>query len=95
MLWWSRSRKRYPGPFTARAYADTGPVSERIFAKHARLGWLGKNTLLLNEAYGSWLFLGVVVTSLDLPRRLGPPNLLRRTCAGIAGNVWMPVRPAR
>lgn len=33
---------------------------------------MGKNTLLLNESYGSWLFLGVVVTSLDLPPSLGP-----------------------
>ncbi len=65
-------KEKYPEPFTARAYADTGPVSERIFAKHAGLGWLGKNTLLLNESYGSWLFLGVVVTSLDLPPSLGP-----------------------
>ena len=47
-------------------YADTGPVAERVLAKHAGLGWLGKNTLLLNEKLGSWLFLGVVLTSLDL-----------------------------
>jgi len=71
---------KHPEPFTARAYADTGPVSERIFAKHAGLGWLGKNTLLLNEAYGSWLFLGVIVTSLDLapslePAESPPPDL--------------------
>ena len=52
--------------FAARAYADTGPIAERIFAKYAGLGWLGKNTLLLNEALGSWFFLGVIVTSLDL-----------------------------
>jgi epoxyqueuosine reductase len=73
-------KEKYPAPFTARAYADTGPVSERIFAKHAGLGWLGKNTLLLNESCGSWLFLGVVITSLDLAPSLGaaespPPDL--------------------
>jgi epoxyqueuosine reductase len=65
-------KEKYQEPFEARVYADTGPVSERIFAKHAGLGWLGKNTLLLNEAFGSWMFLGVVVTSLDLPPSLGP-----------------------
>jgi len=65
-------RERFPEPFAARAYADTGPVAERLFAKHAGLGWLGKNTLLLNEALGSWLFLGVILTSLDLTPSLAP-----------------------
>jgi epoxyqueuosine reductase len=73
-------QERFPEPFTAKAYADTGPVAERIFAKHAGLGWLGKNTLLLNQSYGSWLFLGAIVTSLDLMPSLGfaeapPPDL--------------------
>jgi epoxyqueuosine reductase len=67
-------------PFAARAYADTGPLAERIFARHAGLGWLGKNTLLLNKTYGSWLFLGVILTSLDLatglsPAQTPPPDL--------------------
>jgi epoxyqueuosine reductase len=65
-------REKIPEPFAARAYADTGPVAERIFAAHAGLGWLGKNTLLLNGPLGSWLFLGVVFTSLELPSSLGP-----------------------
>jgi epoxyqueuosine reductase len=59
-------------PFAARAYADTGPVAERVFAKHGGLGWIGKNTLLLNEKLGSWLFLGVIFTSLELEPSLGP-----------------------
>jgi epoxyqueuosine reductase len=58
-------------PFEARAYADTGPVQERVFAKHAGLGWLGKNTLLLNEQMGSLFFLGVILTTLDLPPTFG------------------------
>jgi len=61
---------KFPEPIVARAYADTGPVAERIFAKYAGLGWLGKNTLLLNESLGSWFFLGVILTSLDLPPTL-------------------------
>jgi epoxyqueuosine reductase len=65
-------KENFPEPFMSRAYADTGPVAERIFAKHAGLGWLGKNTLLLNEALGSWVFLGVILTSLDLTPSLGP-----------------------
>jgi len=73
-------REKFPGPFTARVYADTGPVAERVFAKYAGLGWIGKNTLLLNEALGSWLFLGVIFTSLDLTPSLAaadvpPPDL--------------------
>jgi epoxyqueuosine reductase len=49
-----------------RAYVDTGPVVERVFAKYAGLGWLGKNTCLINQRIGSWLFLGVIITSLEL-----------------------------
>lgn len=65
-------RKRFPEPYAARAYADTGPIAERIFAKHAGLGWLGKNTLLLNEKLGSWLFLGAILTSRELEPSLPP-----------------------
>jgi len=73
-------KQRFAQPFTARAYADTGPIAERVLAKHAGLGWLGKNTLLLNEIHGSWLFLGVIVTSLELtpslePTESAPPDL--------------------
>src|SRR5271170_454857 len=65
-------KEKFVEPFTARAYADTGPVDERVFAKYAGLGWLGKNTLLLNKAHGSWLFLGVIFTTLDLAPSLSP-----------------------
>ena len=59
-------REQYPQPFEARIYADTGPINERVLAKHAGLGWLGKNTLLLNERGGSFFFLGIILTTLDL-----------------------------
>ncbi|MGB9070984.1 MAG: tRNA epoxyqueuosine(34) reductase QueG [Candidatus Acidiferrales bacterium] len=58
--------KQFPEPFAARAYTDTGPIIERVAAKYAGLGWLAKNTLLINAQLGSWLFLGVIVTTLDL-----------------------------
>jgi epoxyqueuosine reductase len=59
-------RKEFAKPFDARAYVDTGPILERLAAKYAGLGWLGKNTLLINQQLGSWLFLGVIITTLDL-----------------------------
>lgn len=48
-----------------RSYVDTGPVLERVYAKYAGIGWLGKNTCLINQQLGSWIFLGVIVTSLE------------------------------
>jgi len=73
-------REHFVEPFAARVYADTGPLHERIFAKYAGLGWLGKNTLLLNQQLGSWIFLGAILTTLDLSPSLEedalpPPDL--------------------
>jgi len=63
-----------PEEIETRSYVDTGPIVERVYAKYAGIGWLGKNTCLINQKIGSWLFLGVIVTSLDLNPDLPVPD---------------------
>jgi epoxyqueuosine reductase len=61
---WMRARG---GPaFEARAYVDTGPVQERVYAQYAGLGWIGRNTCVINPELGSWLFLSEIICSAAL-----------------------------
>ena len=62
-----------PGVET-RVYTDTGPVMEREFARLSGVGWMGKNTCLINEGQGSWFFLGVILTNLALESDLPAPD---------------------
>ncbi len=49
-----------------KAYVDTGPLLERVYAKYAGVGWFGKNTCIIHQKAGSWLFLGCILTDLEL-----------------------------
>ena len=62
-----------PGVET-RGFVDTGPVVERAFARFSGIGWMGKNTCIINQEKGSWFFLGVILTSLELAPDLPAPD---------------------
>ena len=57
-----------------RRYVDTGPLVERVYAKYAGVGWVGKNTCIINQQKGSWLFLGVILSSLELTSDMPAPD---------------------
>ncbi len=54
------------GPFEYKLAVDTAPLLERAYAHHAGLGWIAKNTCLINQQLGSWVFLGELITSLQI-----------------------------
>ncbi|MBD0262069.1 MAG: tRNA epoxyqueuosine(34) reductase QueG [Tolypothrix sp. Co-bin9] len=54
------------GGIQALSYADTGPVQDKVWAQQAGIGWIAKNGNVITREYGSWLFLGEVLTNLEL-----------------------------
>jgi epoxyqueuosine reductase len=68
--------ERLGSAVTARWYVDDGPMLDRAAAKRSGLGWFGKNTNILTPELGSWVFLGQIITDLDLE----PDTPLKKTC---------------
>jgi epoxyqueuosine reductase len=64
LLEWMRSEHR--DPFDAEVFVDKHHVQERVYGQYAGLGWIGKNTLLINRELGSYFFIAGIATSLDL-----------------------------
>ena len=60
----------------AKVYVDTGPMLDRAVAERAGIGWFGKNTNILTRSHGSWVFLGQVITDLELE----PDSPSKKTC---------------
>ena len=67
-------RERSGAAFESKICADTAPLLERSYARAAGLGWIGKNTCLINQPQGSWFFLGELLTSLDIAPDAPPPD---------------------
>lgn len=64
-------RQLRPGSIT-RSYVDTGPVFEREWASEARIGWFGKNTMILNREHGSYFFLAEIFTDAEFEATTEP-----------------------
>jgi epoxyqueuosine reductase len=75
----AKLREQY-GEFESRSYVDTGPVVERALATAAGLGWTGKNTCLIHPKFGSFGFLAVLLTSLDLTPKEKTTELVADHC---------------
>ena len=82
-------RRLTPGA-GVRGVVDTAPLLERQFAQLAGLGWIGKNTMLINERFGSWLFLAALLSTEELVY----DARANRAAAVRAGRASTPVRPA-
>ena len=86
---WMKASSREP--FEAAHFVDKHQVQERVFAHHAGIGWIGKNSCVINPELGSWMFLSGIATSLDLAARRARARSVRRPARSASTRV----RPAR
>jgi epoxyqueuosine reductase len=69
-----RIQELHGEPFDSKICIDTAPLLERSYARRAGLGWIGKNTCLINQQQGSWFFLGELLLSIPFESDAPPPN---------------------
>ena len=68
----------------SRAHVDTGPLVERVYAKYAGGGRIGKNTCMINQQIGFWLFLGKILTSLESHLLISPHPIVVEPTHGVS-----------
>ncbi len=64
-LLWTWMQQEFPG-VDGRYYVDTGPVMDKVWAQRSGIGWIAKHTNVITSDFGSWVFLGELITTLDL-----------------------------
>lgn len=64
-LLWAWMQEEFPG-VDGRYYVDTGPVMDKVWAQRAGIGWIAKHTNVITQDHGSWVFLGELITTLEL-----------------------------
>jgi epoxyqueuosine reductase len=57
-----------------RYYVDTGPVMDKVWAARAGIGWIGKHTNVISREFGSWIFLGEIITTMELEYDVPTPD---------------------
>jgi len=70
----TKEAKEYYPENKFKVYVDTGPILEKQWAVRAGVGWQGKNSLLINKKSGSYFFIGIIITDLEIPPDKPQPN---------------------